>query len=209
MRRSPILFLLISLSTLLVTSCAVKTVHGYVKTPAVSQNYTAGYFSDTGTDYVYKANVAVYGREFGGIFIVKKTGAGTHRAVFTTEFGNKLFDFEISGNSFKVNYILGELNRKMIVNTLKKDFMILLKEAHHIDEQYQKGELAVYRSKSGSRHNYLFIDEQERLVKLVHATKAKEKIVFTYEPASDTLAQNITIAHKDIKLTIQLSNINN
>jgi hypothetical protein len=209
MHRYRILFLIISASTAFtLASCGtVRTVDGFAKTEAKNGTYTATYFSDAATDYVYKMNIAVYGHEFGGILIIKKTGDVTHRVAFTTDFGNKLFDLEFTGNDFKVNYIIEELDRKMIVNTLRDDFKLLLKKDHTIEEEYQNDEFTVYKTKDDRRFNYLFLDKDANLRKMVHATKRKEKVIFTYVPAGRTLAQNIIIDHKNIKLKIELNYI--
>ncbi|MFL9844654.1 hypothetical protein [Flavobacterium rhizosphaerae] len=211
MYRFPILFLIISACTaLLFTSCAVQTVKGYDAVPTAIQQYHATYFSDPETDYVYKAHISVYGKDFGGIFIVKKINDTTHRIAFTTEFGNKLFDFEITDDSFKVNFILEEFDRKIVVNTLKKDFMLLLKMNHEVMAQYENSKTTVYKSKDEKRYNYLFTDKATgSLKKLVNATKSKEKTVITYTPESEKLADSIIIDHKNIKLRIALEYINN
>jgi hypothetical protein len=175
------------------------------KQPAV-KNYTAPYFLDTKTDYVYKAHISIYGKGFGGIFIAKKINDTLYRAAFTTEFGNKLFDFEITDDSFKVNYILEELDRKIIVNMLKRDFMLLLKKNHTVAQQYEDAENVVYKSDHDKRYNYLFIDKSSRrLSRLVNATGSKEKIIISYNTESDILAKNIVIDHKNIKLKIELT----
>jgi hypothetical protein len=205
MRRYQILFFLIS-SCLLLSSCAVKTVKGFDNKPAAVKNYPVTYFSDAKTDYVYKAHIAIYGKDFGGIFIAKKINDTLYRAAFTTEFGNKLFDFEITDNSFKVNYILEDLDKKIIVNTLKRDFMLLLKQNHAVEEQYEDAENTVYKSKSGERFNYLFTDKATgQLSKIVNATKAKEKTIIRYTPQNNILAKSIVIEHKNIKLKIELN----
>jgi len=210
MRLSRIQNLIISgCIALLSVSCAVQTVKGFEKAEKTADNYRSAYFSDLATDYVYKANISVYGREFGGIVIAKKINDSIHRVAFTTEFGNKLFDFEIGETEFKVNYILEELDRKILVNTLKDDFRLVLKELHQVNEQYQDEEFIIYKSKHGKRYNYLFTDrESGALVKLVHTTRSKEKISISYTPKSNTLAQNIIIDHKNIKLQIELNYIN-
>jgi hypothetical protein len=206
MRRFQILFLLIS--SFLLTSCAVGTVKGLeAKTPQVT-NYAVSYFSNPDIDYVYKAHISIYGKDFGGIFIAKKINDTLYRAAFTTEFGNKLFDFEITDDSFKVNYILEELDRKIIVNTLKRDFMLLLKKKHQITEEYKTSGNNIYKSQDGSRYNYLFIDKASgRLAKIVNATKSKEKIVVNFSEESNILAKNIVIDHKNISLKITLNYI--
>ncbi|PZR15588.1 MAG: hypothetical protein DI539_18115 [Flavobacterium psychrophilum] len=206
MHRFRILFLLIS-SGLLV-SCAVSTVKGLEAKKPQADTYTATYFSDPATDYVYKAHISVYGKDFGGIFIAKKINDTLYRTAFTTEFGNKLFDFEITDDSFKVNYILEELDRKIIVNTLKRDFMLLLKKKHTITEAYEDGTSTIYKSEDGKRFNYLFLDKATgRLSKIVNATKSKEKIVINFSEENNILAKNIVIDHKNIKLKILLNYI--
>lgn len=206
MRRYQILFLTISSCLLLLSSCAVKTVEGFEQKETALKSYTAKYFSDPAKDYVYKAQISVYGRDFGGIFIAKKINDTLYRAAFTTEFGNKLFDFEVTDNSFKVNYILEELNKKIIVNTLKRDFMLLLKKHHDVAQQYESPQNTVYKSNDGKRFNYIFTDKTSgRLSRLVNATKSKEKTIITYNAESDILAQNIVIDHKNIKLKIELN----
>lgn len=206
MRRFLILFLLIS--SCLLTSCAVQTVKGLEEKTPQATTYTATYFSNPETDYVYKAHISVYGKDFGGIFIAKKINDTLYRAAFTTEFGNKLFDFEITDNSFKVNYILEELDKGIIVNTLKRDFTLLLKANHSISGQYENENNIVYKSADRGRYNYLFTDKASgRLSKIVNATKSKEKIVINFSQENNILAKNIVIDHKNISLKISLNYI--
>lgn len=211
MHRFRILYLIISLGlTLALSGCAVKTVEGFEK-KAVAEPaaYTATYFADLSVDYVYKAQISVYGNDFGGIFIAKRIDDTTHRVAFTTEFGNKLFDFTITDNDFKVNYILEELDRKIILNTLKKDFMLLLKKKHEVTGVYENSDYTVYTSKSGKRNNYLFTDNKTgRLKQIINATKAKEKVIITFEGQSNMLADKININHKNIQLDIALNYLN-
>lgn len=209
MHRFRILFLLISIFFIL-TSCAVKTVAGYSPIGQLAPNdFKVSYFSDANADYIYKASIAVYGNNLGGILIIKKTGNDSHRVAFTTEFGNKLFDFTFTGDEFKVNYIMEDLDRGIIKNTLRDDFRLLLKSSHHYESAYEDGTNVVYKSNDGKRDNYLFTTSGSgQLVKLVNATKSKEKVEITYADVKDALAKNIIIAHKNIKLRIELNYMN-
>ena len=117
-----------SILVLVLSSCATnKVVQDYKTVPLEKTTLEVPYFSNPTMDYVYKANITVYGNELTGIFIAKKINDTTHRVVFTTEFGNKLMDFEISETDFKVNFILEELDRKILINTLTNDFRLLLR----------------------------------------------------------------------------------
>ncbi len=210
MRRFRILCLIISaFFAVTLSGCAVKTVDGFEKKPVANDMYTATYFADPAVDYVYKAHISVYGNDFGGIFIAKRIDDISHRVAFTTEFGNKLFDFTITDTDFKVNYILEELDRSIIRNTLKRDFMLLFKKNHVVSDMYENSDFTVYKSKDGKRNNYLFLDKQSGQMKqLVNATNAKEKVIITFEPQNDKLAKNIKIDHKNIKLSINLNYLN-
>ena len=81
----------------------------------------------TGSNFL-EANINAFDNNFGGIFIVKKLGPKHHRIVFTTELGNKIFDFTFKEDSFKVNQILKELDKKLLINILKSDFKTLIME---------------------------------------------------------------------------------
>lgn len=206
MQKSTIQFLLINcLLAIVLVSCG-----------SVTKNYTpkkldktaieVPYFSDSKTDYVYKTNITVYGNELSGIFIAKKINDSLHRIVFTTEFGNKLMDFEISDKSFKVNSIVSELDRKILINTLKQDFRLLLKKEYLIEEQFENDSYNIYKSKDGNRDNYLFISKKEgKLEKVVHSSKTKEKFTVKFNSENNIFAENIQIIHQNIKLKIELN----
>jgi phosphoribosylformylglycinamidine (FGAM) synthase PurS component len=178
----------------------------YTPKKADKTSYDVPYFTDSKTDYVYKANITVYGNELSGIFIAKKINDTTHRIVFTTEFGNKLMDFEISETDFKVNSIVSELDRKILINTLKEDFRLILKKHYLIQEQFENESSDIYKSADGKRDNYLFISKKEqKLEKIVHASKTKEKFTLLFSSENNIFAEKIEIVHQNIKLKIELN----
>ncbi|MCG2610955.1 hypothetical protein LZZ90_05500 [Flavobacterium sp. SM15] len=203
-------FLIISLLSVFFFSCKSYTIPNATAKKLEVSEIKNPYFSNPETDYVYKAHIEVYGRKMGGLFIAKRINDSLHRVVFTTDFGNKLIDFELSETTFKVNYILEDLNRKMIVNTLRDDFRLLLKVNHPVVQLLENEDSDIYKSVSGKRFNYFFISKkQQQLVKLVHTTKSKEKIIFEFDSKNSIFAQSIKINHKTIPLTIELNQISN
>jgi len=157
-------------------------------------------------DYVYKANITIYVNELSGIFIAKKINDTTHRVVFTTEFGNKLLDFEISETNFRVNSIVDELDRKILINTLKTDFRMLLRKKYKVKQQYDDLETSVYLAEDAKMLNYLFVSKSNNyLSKIVHTSKRKERINFFFTSENNIFATNIIIQHYNIKLRIELN----
>lgn len=208
MQKSTIQFLLINcFLAFFVISCGSVTKN-YTSKKLDKTSYTVPYFSDSKTDYVYKTNISVYGNELSGIFIAKKINDTTHRIVFTTEFGNKLMDFEISENNFKVNSIVSELDRKILINTLKEDFRVLLKKEYLIQGQFENESANIYKSADGKRANYIFISKKDqKLEKIVHASKTKEKFTLLFNSENNIFAQKIQIIHQNIKLKIDLQQL--
>ena len=206
MQKSTIQFLIINCFLALVFVSCGSVTKNYTPKKLDKTSYEVPYFSDSKTDYVYKTNITVYGNEISGIFIAKKINDSTHRIVFTTEFGNKLMDFEISDTDFKVNSIVSELDRKILINTLKEDFRLLLKKDYQIQEQFENDSADIYKSKDGKRDNYLFISKKDhRLEKIVHSSQTKEKFTLTFSSENNIFAEKIQIIHQNIKLKIELN----
>ncbi|MCI9846172.1 hypothetical protein [Flavobacterium pectinovorum] len=206
MQKSTIQFFLINcLLAIVLISCGSVTKN-YTPKKLDKTSIEVPYFSDSKTDYVYKTNISVYGNELSGIFIAKKINDTIHRVVFTTEFGNKLMDFEISETSFKVNSIVSELDRKILINTLKEDFRLLLKNKYLIQEQFENEEYNIYKSADGKHDNYLFLSKKDqKLEKILRSSKTKNKLTITFTLENDIFAKKVVILHQNIKLKIELN----
>lgn len=171
-----------------------------------TSNISNPYFANTSLDYIYKANIEVYDNTFGGIFIVKKLGEQQHRIVFTTEMGNKLFDFSFNKDQFKVNYILEDLDKKILINILKKDFKVLITENLKTEETYSFHSETIKKTKLSNKTYYYF--ETPELSQVIRANNQKEKVRFLFTKINDNIAQHIEIIHSNIKLKISLKSIN-
>lgn len=206
MQKSTIQFLVINCFLAIILISCGSVTKNYTPKKLDKTSYEVPYFKDSKIDYVYKANITVYGHDLTGIFIAKKINDTTHRVVFTTEFGNKLLDFEISEKTFKVNSIVSELDRKILVNTLRDDFRLLLKKEYQIQEQFENESDDIYKSAYGKRDNYLFISKKDRkLEKVINSSKTKEKITLLFNSENDIFAEKIEIIHQNIKLKIELN----
>lgn len=208
MQKSTLQYSIISSFLLLIlSSCSnLNVAKGYHSTALETTSFDVPYFTNPQTDYVYKANITVYGNELSGIFIAKKINDTTHRVVLTTEFGNKLLDFEISETDFKVNSIVEELDRQILINTLKTDFRLLLRSHYIIKSQLENTEKKVLVAEDGKLFNYFFVSKvNNNLSQIVHTTKRKEKINLVYTSENNIFASKIIIQHYNIKLRIELN----
>lgn len=187
------------------TSCSLATTKGLTATVPTTTQYHNTYFSDVAQDYVYKAKIDAFDKNFGGILIIKKLPNNNHRIVFTTEFGNKLFDFEIQKGAFITHFIIPELDRGIVLKTLQRDFETLTKEHNLLQKEFENTTHLIYRSKQGKRYNHYFLDKKTKaLQQIVHTTKRKEKTIFDFQEIENSIVKNIQIQHKGMPLSIAL-----
>jgi hypothetical protein len=143
----------------------------------------------------------------GGIFIAKRVNDSIHRMVLTTDFGNKLLDFEISENSFKVNFIIDNLDKQIIINTLRDDFRTLLQVNNKVLSTYKKGRDIVYQT---DKNSYYYVNnELKSLTKITKTNKRKEKVIIVFMSKKTTFAEYISIEHYNIKLKLEFNQISN
>jgi len=194
------------LIALLISCSSYPKKQGFIKAESPQQQVKNPYFSDVSKDYVYKAAIEAFDKNFGGIFIVKKLAANQHRVVFTTEMGNKIFDFSFLEDEFKVNYILPQLDKKILINILKTDFRVLLSEEHCIEKGFKTNSNFLYETRIGAKKYYSHITENE-LQKIVRVKNAKEKVEFLFSEINDNIAEHIQVIHQNFKLKITLKAI--
>lgn len=204
-------YFLISLLFLLFSSCSLSTTKDYLEKSVRIANIENNYFSNESTDYIYKAKIDIYNKKFGGILIIKKTGDKQHRVVFTTEFGNKIFDFLIDNGVFKVNYVLEELNKKLVMNTLQNDFYMLVKQSSKTEKQFDADHELVLKTNFDKDYDlyYFYLKEQQKLFKIVKSSKRKEKVSIDFLKINNDMGTKIDITHQNLRLKIHLNYIGN
>jgi len=74
----------------------------------------------------YHAGVDVLGNHISGLLFIKNMPDSSIRVVFTSEAGVTFFDFGFVDGNFKVHNIIGQLNKKPVIQTLRKDFELVL-----------------------------------------------------------------------------------
>ena len=207
MQKLMIRYLLISAFFSLFVSCKSYQIADAVEIENTTESVQNNYFSDPAIDYVYKTHIEVYGNDLSGIFIAKRINDSIHRLVLTTDFGNKLLDFEISENSFKVNFVFDKLDKKIIINTLEDDFRTLLQVNNKVFKKYKRNQEIIYQT---DKKQYYYTDLiTNDLTKIIKTNRRKEKVIFTFNSKKTTFAEEILIQHNNIKLKIEFKQIIN
>ncbi len=202
-------FLLISSFLILISCKSYPLKNGFDQPTKKVQAVVNPYFSNENKDYVYKASIAVYDKSFGGVFIVKKLAPETHRIVFTTEMGNKIFDFSLYNDEFKINFILEELDKKLLINILKKDFKLLVKENIVTSEKSIQANQTLYKTNVANKKVfYKYVESQLISIHRIGGVSNKEKVNIIFSKKEEDTAKNIQILHQNIQLNITLKAIN-
>lgn len=199
--------LLYSLILVLAVSCKTYQLTD-VKPVSTTEKTVENLYFSSAEDYVYKCQMDIYKNHISGILIIKKISETTHRVVMTSDFGNKMIDFEISENDFKLNYVLADLDKKMVINFLKNDFQELLRQKYPVAESFENENFSIFRSELDKKKYYLsFNKENSLLTNIVYTKNNKEKINFSFEAKKPTFAKMINLEHKDFKINIKLFQI--
>lgn len=199
--------LVYSLVLVLAASCKSYQLTDVKPVPAKEKTVENLYFSST-EDYVYKCQMDIYKNHVSGILIIKKLNETTHRVALTSDFGNKLIDFEISDQNFKLNYVLPDLDKKIVINFLKNDFQQLLKRQYPVSESFENENAKIYLSKIDNKSYYLFFNKDNNMLKQIIYTKNnREKIDFTFDAKKHIFADSLNLQHKDFKINIKLFQI--
>ncbi|WP_426274472.1 hypothetical protein ACN9MN_10100 [Chryseobacterium sp. S-02] len=207
MRRLLLQNLAYSLIFLLFVSCKTYKLTD-VKSVSNSEKTVENLYFSSSEDYVYKCQMDIYKNHVSGILIIKKINETTHRVAMTSDFGNKLIDFEISDSNFKLNYVLPDLDKKIVINFLKNDFQQLLKQKYPVTESFENENSKIYFSKIDKKGYYLFFSKEDNLLKQIIYTKNnKEKIDFTFDAKKHIFADSLNLRHKDFKINIKLFQI--
>lgn len=207
MRRFLLQSFLYSLIFLLFVSCKTYQLTD-VKSVSNSDKTVENLYFSSNEDYVYKCQMDIYKNHVSGILIIKKINEKTHRVVLTSDFGNKLIDFEVSENDFKLNYVLPDLDKKIVINFLKNDFQELLRQRYPVNESFENENSKIYLSKIDKKKYYLFFNKENNLLKqIIYAKNNKEKIDFSFDAKKHIFADSLNLQHKDFKINIKLFQI--
>ncbi len=200
-------FFQISILIIVLTSCSTVTEKYVLKNKNTVFEVQNNYFSNTQEDYIYKAQISIYGNHLGGILIIKPLAKKHHRIVFTTEFGGKIFDIELKNGQLFKNKVIKKLDKVFIINTLKKDFQILLQEKVQVLKTYLSGENTIYQTEKGKQFNLYFYDKNNQLFEIQNTTKYKKKVMILFSNFEEEKPKSVSIIHRNIKLTIDLKSL--
>jgi len=125
------------------------------------------------------------GKQIDGIVIIKSEGEGNRRIVMTSLFGMTFLDFELKGETIKINYCIEQLNREKVILLFKKDFEILFNPDHsHITKYLFNPDGTIYSLEQGN---------------------GITRVRMTFEDYRDKFPGDIKISHPWLRINLHLT----
>lgn len=198
---------LLSSFLLVFVSCASYTKDFEPKERTI-ERFTPDYLKDF-EEKSFKISIDAFGNNFGGILVVKKLDINHYRLAFLNEFGGKMLDFEIIERELKLNYAIEELDRKVLLNLLEKDFAILFSEENLIEKEFVQNENIILQTEKilGNKNLFYEFNPDGNLSKIALA-KSKEKVTIMLRNKVHSFPK-IEISHGKMPIKIYLHLLEN
>jgi hypothetical protein len=168
-------------------------------------------FKPSFTVALYNTQVDVVGNHLSGLLLIKKMPDSSTRMVFSNEMGFKFFDFEFAADgSFKVYYIIKQMNRKAVLKTLRKDFELILMnklDSNTVDIRTNEGLLYYVFPQEKGFNYYITTSAGDELVRMERASKRKVVMEAVVQNYINGIPDSIAISHKKFNFTIGLKRI--
>ena len=157
---------------------------------------------------IYKADLSFYNNDFGGLLIIKRVEEKIYRIALTTQFGLKIFDFELSNGNLKVVFCIEQLNKKLILKTFEEDFNVLLMQQkfdHLFEIKNSELNQNIWQLNSGkSNTNYIQNNESNTIDMIAKMKRNSKKISVGLCCYKNELPGEINVNHHSIKFTMNL-----
>ena len=211
-------YVIIGISFFLLTSChSVKyqSLSTLELNTLSNQKFQTAFHNDT-SSHVYDIHIYIQKKHISGLLFFKKI-ENAYRYSIITKTGQKLVDLSMEKNQLTVHHVMEELNKKIILEQLRKDFQLLTircesKACQELKKRHDK-ELVDYRMKAcppfTDGYVHFFYNEKDiNLMKIGVGGKRRPKRWAVFENYNDSYPQHITIDHRSmINLRLELYNL--
>lgn len=159
----------------------------------------------------YNASVDVMGNHLSGLLLIKNMPDSSMRVVFTNEGGVTFFDFGFSREAdFKVHHIVKQLDKKAVVEILRKDFTLILclPSGNRQYERLISGDEIYFRVKQKNESAYFITNKDCASLQRMEWGTARKKMVTVKTPGSGYPSpETIELAHLTFNMQIKLTRI--
>ena len=188
----------------LAASCRPAAMHHAERVPLETSSIAVPYFSDSATDYLYKATLKFAGRDESGLLVIKRTGRDTYRAVLTTQFGNRLLDVQWTPTGYTVNFALPNLQKTFILNRLVADLRMMTGGTQPVSKEFAGTDGKWYVSGTRGQRMYFGLDNGGSLILVSRYGWMVEQASVRYGEVGIQGAVHLMLQHRRPRFTLEL-----
>jgi hypothetical protein len=159
----------------------------------------------------FHTSVDVQGKHLSGLLLIKQMPESKTRIVFSSESGLTIFDFEFgSDDYFQVRKIQEQLNKKVIIGTLRLDFWLLLAIPFQDEKNilsWNSGEEIFFGVQHKNETAYFVTDENCADLKRMEFGSDHKRKFFIVQKGEGTHPEEVTIRHDLFAMVIDLKKI--
>jgi hypothetical protein len=160
---------------------------------------------------LFNTQVNVAGKHLSGLLIIKSMPDSSLRMVFSNEAGFKYFDFEFTeAGEFRVFYVIRQMNKKAVLQTLRKDFELVLMRFKKTEASYvlKKDSLYYYAFPQDKEVDYYITDAScSELLRIEKASRRKTKVSVIMQDYKNGVPDTIGITHRNFNFNIGLKHL--
>ena len=159
---------------------------------------------------LYSLNLNIYNNNFSGLLLFKKQTDSTIRTIIASEMGPKILDLELSPEKYKVNFVIRQLNKKIILNSLYNDFgaisgIFTLNKRKESSADSING--ALYKLMSGKEISCKWDSIKNCAITQFFNKKKKEIVIYYFCNNLHQMYDSIFLQHYNFKMNIILKRI--
>jgi hypothetical protein len=158
----------------------------------------------------FTASIDVVGKHLSGLLFVKKMDDKSYRVVFTNEIGVEFFDFGFDASgAFKVYDVIPQLDKKAVINTLRKDFELMLGLPFRgTPEAFEQGDEIYYRYNQKKEAAYFITDRDcASLQRMELGSSRKKKVTVMLSGNELEAPDSVSIHHHIFGMDIRLKKL--
>lgn len=158
----------------------------------------------------FTASIDVVGKHMSGLLFIKKMDDESVRVVFTNELGVEFFDFEFAASGqFRAVDVIPQLNKKAVINTLRKDFELLLGIPFRGPVQAWQMDDEIYYGAFQKKESAYFITDRDcaSLQRMELGSKRKRKVTVKLKGSQLGSPDSVSIHHHTFAMDIVLKKL--
>lgn len=157
---------------------------------------------------LYRASVDVYGNHISGLMFFKTLPDSSTNVVFTTETGLTFFNFSWDkAGQFKVQHVIKKLNKKAVINLLRKDLELVIVPSFYVNHAVPAEEHTQAVQFKKERVFFSMSEDCSSIekVEVRHGNNIKTKV--SYFPLNKNIPDSVNIEHLNFNMQLALGRI--